>query len=360
MHRSAVLGCGPRSNDHAAVYVDLDQMELIACCDLDAERRDAYAEKHGVLNRYSDLQEMLDKEQPDVLHMVTQPQYRIEGIRAAAAAGVKAVIVEKPLTLWPMEALEIAEVAADSGCRVVVNTQRRYFPQYPAIRDLIRSGRLGEVDFVRASTWGGPLAMGPHLMDLVLMVLDDPMPQAVWAAAEGLEGYEWSHAAPSHVQATYWLPGNRRVFWECSPRGLGNRAGATYWMHLDLDIYCTNGVIWAQQKGRWGYQVRGEAEVFDEPADYFEQAYGGQRDFTAAVGAWLDDDSRPHECRLETALPVMWAIFAALKSAKLGHQITMNTDTGFFLRASREGRPIEVPAGVTDNDLKALRNQLPR
>jgi len=38
----------------------------------------------------------------------------------------------------------------------------------------------------------------------------------------------------------------------------------------------------------------------------------------------------------------------------------MDTAPGFFLRASREGRLIEVPAGVTDNDLKALRNQLPR
>jgi len=148
--------------------------------------------------------------------------------------------------------------------------------------------------------------------------------------------------------------------WWLTAQSLGNRAGATYWMHLDLDIFCTHGVIWAQQKGRWGYQVRGEAEVFDEPADYFEQEHGGQRDFVGAVGAWLDDESRPHECRLETALPVMWAIFAALKSAKLGHRITMNEDTEFFLRASQQGRPIGVPAGVTDNDLKALRNQLSR
>lgn len=360
MYRSAILGCGPRANNHAVVYPDIDTMDLVACCDLDEARRDGFATKHGIPARYGDMQEMLNEGQIDVLHMVTQPNFRLAGIRAAADAGVKAIVVEKPLSLWPMEALEIAEVAQETGCRIVVNTQRRYFPQYPAIRDLLRSGRLGEVEFVRASTWGGPLAMGPHLMDLVMMVLGDPQVEAVWASAEGLEGYEWTHPAPSHLQATYWLPGNRRVFWECSPRGLGNRSGATYWMHLDLDITCTNGVIWAQQKGRWGYQVRGEAEVFDESADYFEQEHAGQRDFTAAVGTWLDDDSKPHECRLGTALPVMWAIYAALKSARLGHRINLAPESAFFLRASREGRAIDVPAGVTDNDLKALRNQLPR
>ena len=45
---------------------------------------------------------------------------------------MKAVIVEKPLSLWPMETLEIAEVSERTGCRVVVNTQLRFFPQYIA------------------------------------------------------------------------------------------------------------------------------------------------------------------------------------------------------------------------------------
>lgn len=358
-HTSAILGCGGRSRQHAVVYPDIADMELAACCDMDEARLTTYADQFDIAGRYTDLATMLTEVKPDVLHMVTQPDFRIAGLRAAADAGVKAVIIEKPLTLWPSEALEIAEVCQQTGCRVVVNTQRRYFPQYPQIRELIRSGKVGEVDFVRASTWGGPLAMGPHLMDLSLMVLDDPFPEAVWATAEGLEGYEWTHTAPSHVQATYWLPGNRRLFWECTPRGLGNRDGATYWMHLDLDIVCTNGVIWAEQKGRWGYQVRGEAEIVDEPADYFEQEHPGQRDFTAAVGAWLDGGA-PHECRLETALPVMWSIFAALKSARLGHRVTLEKETSFFGKPLSEGSYVDVPAGVIDGDLKALRQQLPR
>ena len=335
-------------------------MTLVGCCDLDEDRCAAYAAKHGVPSAYGAVQTMLDAEHPDVVHIVTQPDYRLAGIRAAAEAGAKAVIVEKPLALWPMELQEIAEVGARTGCRIVMNTQLRYFPQYLALRDLIRSGRLGEVDFVRASTWGGVLAMGPHLMSLVSMALGDSWPEAVWAAAEGLEGYEWSHAAPSHVQATYWFPGNRRVFWECTPRGLGNRSGAEYWMHLDLDIFCSKGVAWTQQVGHWGYQVRGEAEVFEAPTNLYEQMQAGQRDFTAAVATWLDDDDSPHECRLEKALPMMWAIFAALKSAKLGHQITLSPDTAFYLHPSCAGKDVDVPAGVTDNDLKSLRNQLPR
>lgn len=359
-YKSAILGCGPRGEKHAEVYPDIANMRLLACSDVDPARLDAFAGKFSIPGKYGDYREMIDRERPDVLHIVTQPGFRVEGIKFAAEAGVAAVIVEKPLTLWPSEAAEIGEIAARTGCKVMVNTQRRYFPQYAAIRELLNSGRLGEVAFVRASTWGGPLAMGPHLMDLVMMVLNDEWPAEVWAAAEGLEGYEWSHPAPSHVMATYWFPSNKRVFWECTPRGLGTRGESQYWLHLHLDIWCTNGAVWAEQVGTWGYQVRGDAKVVSEPASWWDQSMPGQRDFTAAVGRWLDDPSRPHECRLETALPVMWAIFGALKSAKLGHQISLGNQEAFYMKASQPGRSVTIPGGVTDNDLKALHSSLPR
>jgi predicted dehydrogenase len=360
MYRSAILGCGPRAGNHAEVYPDIDNMNLVACCDLDAGRLDDFAERYSISGRYADFEAMIAAEKPDVLHVVTQPNVRLEVIQGAAEAGVPAIIVEKPLSLWPMETAEIRDLAERTGCKIAVNTQRRYFPQYHALRQLLKSGELGEVEFVRASTWGGPLAMGPHMMDLALMVLDDPAPESVWATAEGLEGYEWSHAAPSHLMATYWLPHNARLFYECSPRGLGNRRETRYWMHLDLDICCSNGMAWAQQCGTWGYQVRGQDICRSEPADWYTQSEQGQRDFTAAIAAWLDDENAPHECRLETALPVMWAVFGALKSARLGHQISLAPETGFFLKASQPGRPIDLPAGTTDNDLKALKNQLTR
>ena len=359
-YRSAIVGCGPRGKHHAEVYAEIPNMDLVACCDLDSSRREAFAKVFSIPTTYAGVDEMVAKERLYVVHLITQPDMRLDVITSAAEAGVPAVIVEKPLTLWPSEAVKIEELAARTGCKVIVNTQRRYFPQYPAIRDLIRSGRLGEVAFVRASTWGGPLAMGPHLLDLVMMVLDDEQPEAVWASAEGLEGYEWSHAAPSHVMATFWFPSNRRVFWECSPRSLGTRGESEYWMHLHLDIWCTEGVIWAEQVGTWGYQIRGEAEVFSRPASWWDQSVPGQRDFTAAVADWLDDPSKPHECRLETALPVMRSIFGALKSAKLGYRISLQGDEQFILDASQPGRTVTVPGGVTDNDLKSLRNNLTR
>ena len=84
MYRSAILGCGSYSHQHASVYPGIDSMSLVACCDLDGDKCRAYADEHGVPGRYGDLERMLEAEQPDVLHIVTQPDYRLAGIRAAA------------------------------------------------------------------------------------------------------------------------------------------------------------------------------------------------------------------------------------------------------------------------------------
>ena len=104
-YRSAIVGCGPRGKHHAEVYPDIPNMDLIACCDLDGTRRDEFAKAFSIPATYADVDEMVANERPDVVHLVTQPDVRLDVIASAAEAGVAAVIVEKPLTLWPSEAL---------------------------------------------------------------------------------------------------------------------------------------------------------------------------------------------------------------------------------------------------------------
>ena len=73
----------------------------------------------------------------------------------------------------------------------------------------------------------------------------------------------------------------------------------------------------------------------------------------------LDDDATASAASRGTR-PVMWWIFAAPKSARVGFAIPPGRDSGFFPHSSCGGGAIEAPAGVTDNDPKALGNRLPR
>ncbi|MEN6404126.1 MAG: Gfo/Idh/MocA family oxidoreductase, partial [Armatimonadia bacterium] len=75
--KCAFLGCGPRANGHAAAYDHITRGHRVACCDLDPERLSAFAAKYDIPATYTSLEEMLDKEKPDLVHMVTRPNLRV-------------------------------------------------------------------------------------------------------------------------------------------------------------------------------------------------------------------------------------------------------------------------------------------
>ncbi|MBN1673154.1 MAG: hypothetical protein JXR37_19060 [Kiritimatiellae bacterium] len=49
----------------------------MAACDLDEGRLGKFAEEFGLAHRYTDLHERLEKEKPDLLHIVTAPALRV-------------------------------------------------------------------------------------------------------------------------------------------------------------------------------------------------------------------------------------------------------------------------------------------
>ena len=99
MFKSCLLGCGPRARGHARAYEHVEKARLEAVCDKDPQRLRAFLEEFEVERAYSDLREMLEREKPDLLHVVTQPTQRVEFFELAAETGVPAMLIEKPLAL---------------------------------------------------------------------------------------------------------------------------------------------------------------------------------------------------------------------------------------------------------------------
>ena len=206
-YRSAIVGAR-RGLHHARAYGGLDRMRVVALCEIDEERRDAGAKALGV-EGYADYEQMLDKERPDVVHVVTSPAIpRAVWVEPAADFGVKVLVVEKPLAVRPREAEALREAQQRTGLRVIVNHQRRYMPFADRLRELHASDCLGTVHFVRASLQGDLMDMSTHLMDVVLMALQDVPPVAVWAVAEGRDGDDPN---PRNFMATYTFAGGVRV-----------------------------------------------------------------------------------------------------------------------------------------------------
>ena len=342
-YRSLLLGCGPRATEHIDVYRELDNMEMVAVCDMQEERRENFKERFGVPAAYDDYEAALAEVKPDIVHAVTQPGHREWEIETAAKAGVKAVIVEKPMAIVPSDIEKLARVHAEYGIKIIVNCQRRYFPQFRdrTINDIIEN-RIGKLYFVRASTKGNTMGMGPHLMDLLMLFLREAKPEAVWAMAYGIneDDYQATHRAPQHILAEYWFPDDVRVIFDCDTEALGTPGEESFWMHLHFDFLGSDGWLYLTQNKGYKYQAKGMSEPATGESSWDNQGWQGQRDFTQAVADWLDG-GEPHLNRFEVGKAVFEALIAAQHSVYAG-------------------RKIDLPSDFTDEQWTELRERLKR
>ena len=341
LYRSLLLGCGGRASWHCRVYPELTNMELVACCDLVQEKRERFQKEFGIPEAYDDYETALAEVQPDIVHVVTLPGHRVWEAEVTAKAGVKAMIVEKPMAIKPSDMEGLDRVHRETGMKIIVNCQRRYFPHFRdgTINDIVHS-KIGDLYFVRASSKGNTMGMGPHMMDLLMLYLNEAQPEAVWAAAHTINetSYQISHQAPESIMAQFWFPGGVRALFDCSPDALGTPGEESFWMHLHFDFLGSKGWLYLTQNAGYKYQSEGMAEPATGQSSWDEQEFTGQRDFTQAVADWLDD-GEPHLNRFEIGK----AVFDAL----MGMQ-----------QSVYEGRKIDLPHTFTDAQWSELRGRL--
>jgi len=140
--KTAIVGCGKVAGTHALAYQTLPNSQLVAVCDVAADRAQAFAKKLNVA-AYSDLAEMLKREKVDVLSICTQHTQHPAAVEIAAAAGVHA-ISEKPLAI-DLESCDRAITAArTAGIKLGVVSQRRWYEPVLRMKEAIDAGKLGK------------------------------------------------------------------------------------------------------------------------------------------------------------------------------------------------------------------------
>lgn len=338
-YRSAIVGAR-RGLHHARAYEGIVGMEIVALCELDPERL-THGMKHLDVPGYTSMEEMLEKERPDIVHAVARPTVpRAQFVEMAAAAGVKALVIEKPIGLKPSEVEAVSRAIERTGLKVIVNHQRRYMPFAFRLRELLASGELGQIHFIRVSTEGPLTDMATHVFDLALLAVGDVAPTHVWATAEG--GSDFSipnYLCPDSLIGTYSFPGGIRVLFESAEKALGTRDYRACNGRCNIDIWASRGRFWWRQFCQWGYQHDGmrwpelhstNMEADDIPA---------QRLLTRAIADWLDDENKPH--------------FSRFENAKLGMDSLL---TGY--RSALLGKRLEWPSALTDDEFDQLRGRL--
>jgi len=177
-----IVGCGLIGQKRAKALGQGGQ--LVACADLDVSRAESLARASGA-KVFRDWRELVWSPLVDVVIVATLHDSLAEITCTAAEAG-KHVLVEKPAARNAAELVPVMAAAEKHGVKVHVGFNHRYHRSLRKAKELVDSGALGELMFVRAryghgarigydKEWradpalsgGGELIdQGPHLIDL--------------------------------------------------------------------------------------------------------------------------------------------------------------------------------------------------
>ncbi len=142
--RAAVVGCGDISAVHLAALRDLDGVELVGVCDVDAARATAAADAQSTA-AYTDHREMLDTLRPDVVHVCTPHDQHAPVAVDCIERGVH-VVLEKPVAHTLTHAQPVLDASlANPAVKVAVCFQNRYNRASQEAFRLIHEGSLGAV-----------------------------------------------------------------------------------------------------------------------------------------------------------------------------------------------------------------------
>ncbi|HEY3934049.1 MAG TPA: Gfo/Idh/MocA family oxidoreductase [Gemmatimonadales bacterium] len=196
--RLGIVGAGAVTQvGHLPALKRVKEIEIVGICDTDLAKARALADRFGVQDAWTDIEELVEYEENlDALLICTPSHLHESHIQAALASGLH-VFVERPLALTSAGVQKTIKAAQRHDRVVMVGANHRYRPDVQQIRSFMQSGELGDLESIRAWWFmaragrGGlgwrqrkELAGGGAMLDLGLGTLDLALWLAGFAAAE--------------------------------------------------------------------------------------------------------------------------------------------------------------------------------
>lgn len=225
MLKVCLVGVGGISGAHIPAWKNMSDVELTGICDIRPEQMEKYPE----LNRYTDFDEMIEKEKPDIVDICLPTFLHIEYSLKAIRRGIN-VICEKPVSLHRDDIEKVYGAAKENGVHFMIAQVLRFWPEYEFVEEVYRTGKYGRLlsgNMSRLSlrpkwTWDGWMTdekrsglvpFDLHIHDLDFMV---------WAFGKPVNAYRNRSKQPDqdYISATYEYDGffiNTEASWYNSP-----------------------------------------------------------------------------------------------------------------------------------------------
>jgi UDP-N-acetyl-2-amino-2-deoxyglucuronate dehydrogenase len=190
--RIAIVGCGRISKNHfGSIEKHRDNIELVAVCDIDRTVLKRHQRQYQV-NGYSRLEEMLEKEDLDIVAICTPSGIHAEQTVMVAKYSVH-VMTEKPMATRWQDGVRMVKSCDEAGVQLFVVKQNRRNSTLQLLKRAIREKRFGKINMVHLNVfWTRP---------------QEYYDQAKWRGTWEFDGGAFMNQASHYVDLLDWLIG---------------------------------------------------------------------------------------------------------------------------------------------------------
>lgn len=329
MFKCAILGCRGRARAHAKAYESITRGKVAAICDLNEEALNEFGDTFGIDQRYTDIDQMLEKEKPDLLHIVTAPVLRgtTQPIRyplmnIASEHKVPSVIIEKPIAVMGEDWRQIRDLSEQTTTKFAVNTQLHFHPQNLELKKDVAEGKIGEIKLIEASSRNPPVDQAPHVLQLISSYINNSRPVKVMGQIAGANQLDSDQPSPDNATARIAYANGVRASVTFGPEmairvlpDTGNHR------HKRVCVFGTKGFVhwrfesWEKFTPESGYQ--------GGDLDYGQQDAMAQIGLTEAMFDWLEDESKVHPTNLQQSLAEFNLLLGIYQSGSLRQPVDL-------------------------------------
>ncbi len=140
MLKIALVGVGGISGAHIPAWNSMEDVELVALCDIRPEQMEKYPDQR----HYTDFTEMLDKEEIDILDICLPTYLHADFSIQAMERGIH-VLCEKPVSLHKEDVVRVYDTARKNNVCFMIAQVLRFWPEYEVLKNLYDNGRYGKL-----------------------------------------------------------------------------------------------------------------------------------------------------------------------------------------------------------------------
>jgi len=334
----AIVGCGPRGKAHAEAFKkNGDRFEVVAMCDMNAERLHQAAAELEIQNTYTDAESMLTAEKPDVFCFCTLPEIRLPLVELGVRHGVKAIAYEKPMATSLAEAKKMRYLCNEAGIKTVVSHQHKYGSHWVKAKEIVDSGEIGQVHTIHATAKGWLLQYATHLIDYMMFLCGCTRVNWVVGHVQGREKLSDTHPSPDYSMGQFEFENGVRGIIECGTLAPDLPGDNPFWLNAGATVYGSEGYAQVIVGSGWRAVTKSSGGML-AGAGRFDVAKD-QPLYIADIARWLDDPTQVHPCNGDVTYH--------------GFQVAM----GICLSAV-ENRKVELPIGDAAPVIERLREVL--